>query len=194
MFADQDLLMATALHPNHGISSFDFMAPHMKEEILESVVHEIKALITPENERESNSQGTMEEQEDDRMDAFAELYRAAAPLQSDEEDLEEIIKNDLLAGRGAGRNKLGSRSSLPCTETTGSPSSLNTIQGSQAQLLSSASTTQLRRRPEAGEGISQRGQLRVPGFPKGKPAPCQDKVQGAEDGGGGYGGRGHAFL
>ena len=29
MFADQDLLMATALHPNHSISSFKLMNPHM---------------------------------------------------------------------------------------------------------------------------------------------------------------------
>ena len=48
MFADQDLLIATALHPNHGISSFDFMAPHMNEEILERVCKEMKALIRPE--------------------------------------------------------------------------------------------------------------------------------------------------
>ena len=90
MFADQDLLMATALHPNHGISSFDFMAPHMKEEILKRVVQEMKALIRPETEGGDNSQGTMEpmeEQDDNRMDAFVELYRPAAPLQSDEEDL-----------------------------------------------------------------------------------------------------------
>ena len=106
MFADQDLLMATALHPNHGISSFDFMAPHMKEEILERVVQEMKALIRPETEGGDNSQGTMEEQDDDRMDAFAELYRPAAPLQSDEEDLEEVIKNELLAWKRSREEKV----------------------------------------------------------------------------------------
>ena len=39
----------------------------------------------------------MEEQDDNRMDAFDDLNRAAVSLQSDEEDLEEVIKNELLA-------------------------------------------------------------------------------------------------
>ena len=89
--------MATALYPNHGISSFDFMAPHMKDEALKRVVKEMKAIIRQETEGEDNSHGTIEEQDHDSMDAFAELYTAVAPLQSDEEDLEEVIKNELLA-------------------------------------------------------------------------------------------------
>ena len=71
MFADQDLLMATALHPNYGMSSFDFMAPHMNEEILERLVQEIRC--SSGQRGGGNSQGIMEEQDDDRMDAFAKL-------------------------------------------------------------------------------------------------------------------------
>ena len=40
------------------------------------------------------------------MDAFAELYSAAVPLQSDEEELEEVIKNELLAWKRSREEKV----------------------------------------------------------------------------------------
>ena len=92
MFADWDLLMVSALHPNHGISSFDFMASHMKEEILQTVVQEMKALIRTETDGGENSQGATEEQEDGRMDAFAGLYGAAASLHYKKSVLDLFLK------------------------------------------------------------------------------------------------------
>ena len=78
----------------------------------------MKALIRPKRGG-GNSQGTMEEQDDDRMDAFAELYREAAPLPSDEEDLEEVIKNELLALKRSEEEKV----TLFINYNTGLPSS-----------------------------------------------------------------------
>ena len=64
------------------------------------------------------------------MDAFAELYSAAVPLQSDEEELEEVIKNELLAWKRSREEKV-KKPQFPA------------IQGSPVQLLSSASSAQL---------------------------------------------------
>ncbi|KAG0723983.1 hypothetical protein GWK47_041572 [Chionoecetes opilio] len=37
MFKDLDLLMASALHPNYGMTTFNSVAPNMKEEIFQRI-------------------------------------------------------------------------------------------------------------------------------------------------------------
>ncbi|KAG0728881.1 hypothetical protein GWK47_003602 [Chionoecetes opilio] len=66
MFKDLDLLMASALHPNYGMTTFNSVAPNMKEEIFQRIVKEMKALIRQETEERDNSQDmeAMEEHEE----------------------------------------------------------------------------------------------------------------------------------
>ncbi|KAG0718733.1 Zinc finger BED domain-containing protein 4 [Chionoecetes opilio] len=96
MFKDLDLLMASALHPNYGMTTFNSVAPNMKEEIFQRIVKEMKALIRQETllEERDNSQ-EMEEHEEVSADPFAELCDTTQADQED--DLEEDIKEELLA-------------------------------------------------------------------------------------------------
>ncbi|KAG0714401.1 hypothetical protein GWK47_014212 [Chionoecetes opilio] len=66
MFKDLDLLMASALHPNYGMTTFNSVAPNMKEEIFQRIVKEMKALIRQETEERDNNQDmeAMEEHEE----------------------------------------------------------------------------------------------------------------------------------
>ncbi|KAG0728240.1 hypothetical protein GWK47_032899 [Chionoecetes opilio] len=97
MFKDLDLLMASALHPNYGMTTFNSVAPNMKEEIFQRIVKEMKALIRQETEERDNSQDmeAMEEHEEVSADPFAELCDTTQADQED--DLEEDIKKELLA-------------------------------------------------------------------------------------------------
>ncbi|KAG0716599.1 hypothetical protein GWK47_009279 [Chionoecetes opilio] len=68
MFKDLDLLMASALHPNYGMTTFNSVAPNMKEEIFQRIVKEMKALIRQETEERDNSQD---------MEAMRSMRRSA---------------------------------------------------------------------------------------------------------------------
>ncbi|KAG0705271.1 hypothetical protein GWK47_024528 [Chionoecetes opilio] len=98
---DLDLPMASALHPNYGMTTFNSVAPNMKEEIFQRIVKEMKALIREETEERDNSQDmeAMEEHEEVSADPFAELCDTTQADQED--DLEEDIRRSCWLGRGA---------------------------------------------------------------------------------------------
>ncbi|KAG0717876.1 hypothetical protein GWK47_053584 [Chionoecetes opilio] len=58
MFKDLDLLMASALHPNYGMTTFNSVAPNMKEEIFQRIVKEMKALIRQETRQRETTART----------------------------------------------------------------------------------------------------------------------------------------
>ncbi|KAG0720744.1 hypothetical protein GWK47_047855 [Chionoecetes opilio] len=83
-------------NPNYGMTTFNSVAPNMKEEIFQRIVKEMKALIRQETEERDNSQDmeAMEEHEEVSADPFAELCDTTQADQED--DLEEDIKKELL--------------------------------------------------------------------------------------------------
>ena len=99
MFKDLDLLMASALHPNYGITTFNSVAPGRKEEIFQRIVKEMKALIRDETEQRDNNHAmeAMEKDEEVGADPFAELCGCDTTQADQNDHLEEDIKKELLA-------------------------------------------------------------------------------------------------
>lgn len=95
LFADEDLLMATLTHPNHGPFMLKHVAPALEEDIKERLIREIVTSITPDPLPSSQSQDMVTEKPKEASDDPFAFLESPTVMEEDGPNIGELIKKEV---------------------------------------------------------------------------------------------------
>ncbi|KAG0718858.1 hypothetical protein GWK47_007454 [Chionoecetes opilio] len=95
LFADEDLLMATLTHPNHGPFMLKHVAPALEEDIKERLIREIVTSITPDPLPSSQSQDMVTEKPKEASDDPFAFLESPTVMEEDGSNIGELIKKEV---------------------------------------------------------------------------------------------------
>eukprot|EP00096_Caligus_rogercresseyi_P014048 TRINITY_DN6591_c0_g1_i1.p2 TRINITY_DN6591_c0_g1~~TRINITY_DN6591_c0_g1_i1.p2 ORF type:complete len:129 (+),score=38.84 TRINITY_DN6591_c0_g1_i1:1-387(+) len=95
LFNDEDLLMATLTHPNHGPFMLKHVAPALEEDIKKRLIREIVISIIPDTLPSSKSKDMVTEKPIEASDDPFAFLESPTVMEEDGPTIEELIKKEV---------------------------------------------------------------------------------------------------